>query len=153
MQVGDVGGLTRLQNRKFAIEKQRMNDRYFACPNCRVYIDAGYRWAYWLLEEPGHVTLNDSVDVSRLLAVDAYWNPPREEGNAWLSEEVLPRVKAFFAKHREHGIIYLEIDTIITEESLWYNWTQIENAETNNGCAKDTGGPASRKPNVRPPQR
>ena len=103
-----------------------MNNRYFACPNCRVYIDVGYRWAYWLLEDVGHVKLNEGVNVDNILALNNYWNPPPDEQKKWLCEKILPKVKVFLSAHKEHGIIYLESDTIFCEESLYYNWIEIE---------------------------
>jgi hypothetical protein len=40
-----------------------VNNRYLACQDCKIYIDVGYRWAYWELEEPGIVARGDVVNV------------------------------------------------------------------------------------------
>lgn len=103
-----------------------MNERYFACPKCQIYISAGYRWAYWQLENTQHVSLNDAVNVENLLKVGRYWNPQNEEKNDWLCKKVLPNVKEFLKSHSSHGVIYLEEDTILSEESLSYNWSEIQ---------------------------
>ena len=85
-----------------------MNNRYFACPSCRIYVDAGYRWAYWLLEDPGLVDLNEGVEVPAVLAHTDYWNPPAEERSQWLCERVLPAVRRFLTDHGDHGIVYID---------------------------------------------
>lgn len=88
-------------------------------------MDAGYRWAYWLLEEPGIVRCDEVVDVERVLAATLYWNPNEEDTNEWLCDEILPAARQFLDAHREHGIVYVDHDRIIAEESLWYNWREI----------------------------
>jgi hypothetical protein len=103
-----------------------MNCRYFACSHCLVYIDAGYRWAYWLLEDSGHVQLNEKVDVAEILDLFPYWNPPPEEQGHWLCQEILPAVKKFFKEHQTHCILYVEEDVFACEQSLAQHWTQIE---------------------------
>ncbi len=47
-----------------------MNNVYFACTECKTYVDAGYRWAYWQLEKPKTVIQGAVVEVDRLLSVD-----------------------------------------------------------------------------------
>lgn len=56
-----------------------MNSRYFLCRDQGVYIDAGYRWAYWRLEHTGLVTLTAPVDMPSLLAAAPYWQPAADE--------------------------------------------------------------------------
>lgn len=102
-----------------------MNDRLFACHKCRVYIDAGYRWAYWTIEDPGVVHLREVVNIDRLLSCSEYWNPSSEESNEYLSQ-VLPATSQFINKHRDHGVLYLQSDDIDCEDSLIQNWTEIE---------------------------
>ena len=103
-----------------------MNERYFACQKCQVYIDAGYRWAYWQIEKPRHVILNEGVDVDKLLKIEDYWSPPVDEQNDWLCNRVLPNVRNFLLLHKKHGVIFLESDTVFSEESLFYNWREID---------------------------
>jgi hypothetical protein len=103
-----------------------LNTPYFVCPNCRVYIDAGYRWAYWRLEEPGVVTHNGGVDIEAVLARAEYWNPPEEERSEWLCERVLPSVRRFLSLHGTHGIVYTDEGVILNEDSLYYNWSEVE---------------------------
>ena len=87
-----------------------MNCRYFGCGRCKTYTDAGYRWAYWQLEDAGVVSLGKPVSADAVLAATPYWNPPAEERSAWLCEEILPRVRRYLASHREHDLLYFEED-------------------------------------------
>lgn len=103
-----------------------MNTPYFACPNCRLYIESGYRGAYWLLEHPGVVLPNEGVDVDAVSACTGYWNPPEQERSEWLCERVLPAVRQFLEGHREHGVVYTDEGVICNEESLYYGWSEIE---------------------------
>src|SRR5262249_43082783 len=69
-----------------------MNCVYFACLDHHEYIDAGYRWAYWTLEEAGVVRKDHIVDIERVFAANEYWKPPVEEQSAWLCASILPAV-------------------------------------------------------------
>jgi len=42
-----------------------MNDLYFACTDCKIIADCGYRWAYWHLLHPGVVRPRERIDVAR----------------------------------------------------------------------------------------
>ena len=57
----------------------RVNSRYFAYRDHLRYVDAGYRWAYWTLEQPGVVSLGQAIELGEVFACEAYWNPPAEE--------------------------------------------------------------------------
>src|SRR2546426_1899990 len=83
-----------------------MNNLFFACTECRTYIDAGYRWALWSLEEPGVVTRDRPVSVESVLSAREYWSPPRTAGADWLYAEVLPSVRRFLEEHRCHRIVF-----------------------------------------------
>lgn len=85
-----------------------MNFRYFACMDCKLYTDAGYRWAYWTLENPGIVHTDTAVDVSNVLSTSAYWNPPQDDKSSWLCETIFPLVRAFFNNHHGHKVVYVE---------------------------------------------
>jgi len=87
-----------------------MNTPYFACPNCRVYIESGYRWAYWTLEEPGIVQQPETVLVDRVLSATKYWNIDGSPESAWLREKVLPKVRVFLQNHRDHAVAYVDED-------------------------------------------
>jgi hypothetical protein len=103
-----------------------MNDRSFACSNCRCYTDAGYRWAYWQLEEPGVVQLAQTVDVQQVLKYDGYWKPPEGENSTWLCDEILPTVRLFLQTHIAHRILYIETDQIYVENSEMSDWVEVE---------------------------
>ncbi len=69
-----------------------MNCRYFACPACYEYTDAGYRWAYFLLEESGIVHMDEEIDVDAVLANHDFWHPPDDEKSLWLCSEIFPSI-------------------------------------------------------------
>ncbi len=114
-----------------------MNCRHFGCKHCRKYVDAGYRWAYWTLEEPGIVALNTAVDVAAVVAREEYWSPPLEELSAWLYSEVLPTVRYFLADHAEHGVLYLDSDFIFDPEREGWGWVELM-AENSGDASKHT---------------
>ncbi|HJZ68973.1 MAG TPA: hypothetical protein VKF81_12680, partial [Blastocatellia bacterium] len=72
-----------------------MNNSYFACTDCKVYVDAGYRWAVWWLEERGVVMRGESVSVDSVLAARDYWTPFESDSANWLRSEVLPPARRF----------------------------------------------------------
>jgi hypothetical protein len=99
-----------------------MNELFFACPTCREKTDAGYRWAYLLLEKPNIVTLGSAVDVDRVLNAIDYWTPP-EGSRPWLVDEILPTVRRFLLEHCDHGIVFWEDDHVPDDFTL--EWRDI----------------------------
>ena len=83
-----------------------MVNLYFACTDCRVYVDAGYRWASWWLEEPHIVRRGKPVPVASVLSASRYWTPPGTASAEWLSGEVLPSVRRFLEEHRSHRVVF-----------------------------------------------
>jgi hypothetical protein len=104
-----------------------MNYRYFACADCKQYIDAGYRWAYWLLEHPNIVTLGEPVSFSAVLAAADYWKPPPDEQSDWLMQQILPGVRRFLADHSGHKVLYLEEEHFYGEgeNTIYDGYTEI----------------------------
>lgn len=86
-----------------------MNDRFFACRACGVCIDAGYRWAWSELEEPGIVRRREAVDVARMERGGGYWRGAEE--SAWLAA-LLPQVREFLGEHRTHDLIYGDVEDV-----------------------------------------
>jgi hypothetical protein len=84
-----------------------MNTVYFGCAACRAYIDAGYRHAYWELEEAGIVKRSIPVDTSAVLGARGYWNVDAD----WLIQ-LLPAVRRFLEQHAEHEVRFGDIDDI-----------------------------------------
>ena len=76
-----------------------MNDIYFVCSACRVYVEAGYRHAYWTLEDPGIVNRKDPVDPKAVLEANEYWDVDAE----WLVQ-LLPAVRRFLLEHCDHQV-------------------------------------------------
>lgn len=106
-------------------EESNMNNLYFACYDCKIYIDAGYRWAYWKLEEPGIVTRGEKVDVDAVNAAETYWNPPEDENTSWLYEGVFPPLREFLRDHRNHRITFGEEPDFAPLDGDYFNWMQI----------------------------
>lgn len=103
-----------------------MNNLYFACCDCKIYIDAGYRWAYWKLQESGIVSRRSSVNVKAVLNSTDYWNPPPDEESRWLRDDVLPNVWQFLLNHRCHHIAFGEEEEFAPIESDdYFAWMQI----------------------------
>lgn len=102
-----------------------MNCLYFACADCKRYIDAGYRWAYWQLQHPGIVRVGEAVSPSAVLAAGDYWSPPRDEHSDWLLREVLPAVRRFFTEHREHRLLFLQEEHFCREGTGYNGYTEI----------------------------
>ena len=102
-----------------------MNCLYFACADCKRYIDAGYRWAYWQLQHPGVVCLGEAVSASAVLAAADYWTPPPDEQSDWLMQEILPAVRRFFTEHSEHRLLFLEDEHFFLEDTRYDGYTEI----------------------------
>lgn len=102
-----------------------MNNLYFACRGCKIYIDAGYRWAYWQLEETGIVTRGENVDVEAVLAAENYWNPPQDGVSRWLCEEVFPPLRQFLHNHKNHRIVFGEDEDFAPDDDYYLDWMQI----------------------------
>ena len=99
---------------------------YFACTDCKVYVDAGYRWAVWWLEEPGIVTRGEPTSVDLLLSATEYWAPPKTESSYWLEAEVLPSVRRFMDGHRYHRIVFGNTaDFLSPDPDDILNWMQV----------------------------
>lgn len=69
-------------------------------------IDAGYRWAFSLLEEPNIVSRASPISASEVLGAVEYWAPPDNGLNPELASTVLPAVREFLKAHREHELHY-----------------------------------------------
>jgi len=103
-----------------------MTNLYFACTDCKVYIDAGYRWAAWRLEEPGIVRRGKNVVVDLVLSASEYWSPGRTEGAQWLHSEVLPSVRRFLEEHRFHHIVFGNTgDFLSLDDNGLLDWMQV----------------------------
>jgi hypothetical protein len=102
-----------------------MNNLYFACCDCKIYIDAGYRWAYWTLEDAGIVSRKKEVSVGSVLAANNYWNPPRGETSRWLYEEIFPPLKKFLEDHKDHRVVFGEQEDFAPDDDYYLDWMQI----------------------------
>lgn len=103
-----------------------MNDLFFACTDCKIFIDAGYRWAYWEFEAVGIVQRNAQVNIDLVLAATRYWNPPKEKDSEWLYEEIFPTLEKFLFEHGNHFVIFGEEEDFNSIDSEnYFDWLQI----------------------------
>lgn len=103
-----------------------MIDRFFACIDCKVYVDCGGRWAYWQLEEPKTLGLNQPADVEAVLAAKRYWNPPKNSESRWLYDEVLPPLRTFLQDHSSHEVVFGEKDSFApVNDENYFAWMQV----------------------------
>lgn len=103
-----------------------MTNLYFACTDCKVYVDAGYRWAAWSLEEPGIVKRGKPVSVDRVLSAREYWTPAKTDGAQWLYNEVLPSVRRFLEEHRCHRVVFGNTgDFLSLDGNGLLDWMQV----------------------------
>lgn len=102
-----------------------MNNLYFACSDCKIYIDAGYRWAYWKLEHSDVVSRKKAVSVESVLVTDDYWHPPADETSRWLYEGVFPPLKEFLRDHGRHRVVFGELEDFAPVEDYYLDWMQV----------------------------
>ena len=103
-----------------------MVNQYFACMDCKVYVDAGYRWASWWLEEPQIVKRGKPVHVASVLSARKYWTPPGTGSAEWLNGEVLPSVRHFLTEHRCHRIVFGNTaDFLSADGNGVLDWMQV----------------------------
>jgi len=103
-----------------------MNDVYFACEDCRVMADAGYRWAYWELEHPGIVHRRKPISAEAVGAAVSYWAPPVEPSSKWLTDEVLPTVRSFLTEHGPHRVTYGDAEEIVgPDPAALFDWLEV----------------------------
>jgi hypothetical protein len=103
-----------------------MNSRYFICKTHKKYTDAGYRWAYWLLEAKGVVTLNGAVDVAVVFSEHSYWHPAESEACDWLSCGILPTVKQFLETHKLDEIAFVDEDFLVEQSEHGFQWREVD---------------------------
>jgi len=102
-----------------------MTNLYFACTECKVYVDAGYRWASWWLEEPGIVKRGKPVSAESVLSAREYWTPARTDSAEWLYSEVLPSVRRFLEEHRCHRLLFGNTADFMLTDANFLDWMQV----------------------------
>ena len=101
-----------------------MNHIYFACCSCRVYIDAGYRWAAHL---PASVYDDAPLNVEAVMRAENYWRGVEEAD--WL-RELLPKIRQFLEAHRQHDLVFGQEEKFLSrDEPSSLFWTEIEDID------------------------
>lgn len=103
--------------------RSAVNERYFVCRDCKMYIDAGYRWCYWELEHSGIVERGETVNMDAVLGHETFWNPVKDSQSDWLYNDVFPAIRAFFDEHRGHDVRYWEENDLPDDAEL--HWLQL----------------------------
>ena len=107
-----------------------MIDRYFACTTCKIYINAGDRWAYWTLEDAGVAKKGAPISAIAILSAPEYWNPEECEASDWLNREVFPSVRTFLSEHEAHQVVFGNQDDFLYGDAEdyykdYFNWMQL----------------------------
>jgi hypothetical protein len=106
-----------------------MNNLYFVCLDCKIYIDAGYRWAYWELEEAGVVARGKPISLEAVFGAESYWNPPKDGQSGWLYDQVFPPLREFLHDHSSHEIVFGEEDDFAPLDDddfgFGFDWMQV----------------------------
>ena len=105
-------------------------DRYFACCDCKIYLNAGDRWAYWTLEDIGTVNKGAPISVKAVLSAGEYWNPEKDEETNWLYREIFPSVRLFLKEHESHKIIFGDADDFLYGDAEnyyqhYFDWLRV----------------------------
>lgn len=99
---------------------------YFACNECKIFIEIGSRWAYWSLDATGVIKRGEQVSVDAVLSAEQYWDPPKEENSNWLYNEVLPSVRSFLENHKEHRIVFgLQEEAVAKTDDEMFDWMEV----------------------------
>ncbi len=99
-----------------------MNNLYFACTDCETYLDAGYRWAYTHLVQPGIVTMGAKVNVEHVLQATPYWQAPKDGVSDWL-HKLYPSVREFLQAHQTHNLVFWDFNDLPDDTHL--DWLQL----------------------------
>lgn len=92
-------------------------------------VDAGYRWAYWTLQETDVVQWEKPVSVAAVLQAHEYWNPSPDNEATWLTDEIFPAVRAFLETHGQHLLRFGPDEYLIgtVEDRAWLEWLYLSN--------------------------
>jgi hypothetical protein len=98
-----------------------MNDVYFACQDCKNYIDAGYRWAakclFWNQESRYPIL----ISTDDILANAEYWSGTT--ANAFLAD-VLPAARRFLLGHRGHQVVFGDSGSFASYDAPSYSFLE-----------------------------
>lgn len=97
-----------------------MNDVYFACQNCQLYIDAGYRWTQNL---SAAIQRGQKVDMDAVFSAVEYW---RGVGGDQYLQNLLQQVRVFLEAHREHDVIFGWEEDFHHFDAASLGWMEVE---------------------------
>jgi hypothetical protein len=85
-----------------------VKERYFACLECVEHINAGFRWGYWTLEQPGIVRCGQAVDIDAVMSAQDFW-----QSDAAPLQDLLPAVRRFLLFHQDHDLVFGEVENFM----------------------------------------
>ncbi len=95
-----------------------MNDIYFGCKKCKIFINAAHRWAVSTIENNGIVRREDIVDIEKILSFKEYWQCDDLNINSDLK-----KINEFLNIHKTHPVIYSELSFLYSDRNKEYlNW-------------------------------
>ncbi|MCB8943614.1 MAG: hypothetical protein H6658_07655 [Ardenticatenaceae bacterium] len=103
-----------------------MNNLYFGCLEHKKYVGAGYRWAYWMLEDKGVVKRDEDVNIDSVLEAVEYWNPPEDGNNPQLQSEILPTVRQFLIDHKGDNVKFFDENFLFERWELGHEWREMK---------------------------
>jgi hypothetical protein len=112
-----------------------VNELYFRCETCKRFVEAGYRWAYATLVEPGVVHADDyvtggtslpAVSAEAVLGAAPYWQVAAQDA---LLAQQLDRVRTFLLHHGKHTLSFGDIHRLHRPAHEWLSWLS-EDGET-----------------------
>ena len=87
-----------------------MNDVYFACRDCKNYIDAGYRWPVSTLFQNRVDGFPLDVHPQEVLSHAEYWSGAT--GHPYLAA-VLPAARRFLLAHQDHDLVFGDAESFM----------------------------------------
>ena len=102
-----------------------MNNVYFACRECKDYIDGGYRWPVSTLYKDQWSNFPLTVSVDDVLAHAEYWSG--ETLHPFLAA-TLPAARAFLMAHRTHDLVFGDSESFLNMDDPThsaFDWLEL----------------------------
>ena len=102
-----------------------MNDVFFACRDCKSYINAGYRWPVSTLFPDHWGQFPLKLDVQAVLSHREYWGG--ETLHPYLTE-VLPAARRFLLSHEAHDLVFGDVESFMDFDDPGHRYLEWLNA-------------------------
>jgi len=98
-----------------------MNGVYFACRDCKNYIDAGYRWPVSTLFPNQWEQFPLAISVEEVLAHSEYWGGVT--AHPYLAA-ALPAARRFLLFHRTHRLLFGDTESFMDFDDLKHGYLE-----------------------------